>query len=83
MSEFSISSQKSESDVEPGAFLVELWNASPRGITLMAMANVVAVARMISRFERLAHSRRDRGLVILSACSQFGVLGHDLPFFWL
>ena len=55
ISEFSISSQKSGSEVEPGALLVELWNASPSGIVLMAMTNVVAVARMISRFAKSAH----------------------------
>ena len=73
MSEFSISSQKSGSDAEPGASLVELWNASPRGIALMAMVNMVAVARMISRFEKSAHNYRDRGSVKVSSCSHSGV----------
>ena len=53
MSEFWISSQKSASDVEPGTLLVEVWNAKPRGIALMAMVNTVAavaVTRTASRF---------------------------------
>ena len=50
MSEFWMSSQKSASDVEPGAFVVEVWNASPRGIALIAMANTVTVTRIASRY---------------------------------
>ena len=50
ISEFWISSQKSASDGEPGALLVEVWNARPRGIALMAMAKTVAVTRIASSF---------------------------------
>ena len=50
MSEFWMSSEKSESDGEPGALLVEVWNARPKGIALMAMVNMVAVTRTASRF---------------------------------
>ncbi len=52
MSEFWISSQKSASEIEPGTVSVEVWNAIPRGITLIAMANIVAVTRIISRCAR-------------------------------
>lgn len=50
MSEFWMSNQKSASDVEPGALLVEVWNARPRKIALMAMVNMVAVTRLALRF---------------------------------
>ena len=50
ISEFRMSSQKSASVVEPGALLVEVWNARHRGIALMAMVNMVAVTRNASRF---------------------------------
>lgn len=43
-------SQKSASDVELGAVMVEVWNASPRGNTLMAILNTVIVTRTILHF---------------------------------
>ncbi len=49
MSEVWMSNQKSASDVEPGALLVETWNASIRGIALMVMATMVAVTRTTLR----------------------------------
>ncbi len=49
MSEVWMSNQKSASDVEPGWLSAETWNASIRGIALMAMATTVAVTRTTLR----------------------------------
>lgn len=75
-----MSSQKSASDADPEAAMVEVWNASPRGNTLIAILTTVAVTRRILRL--MSGPRSQLTALVRGTCTTTHVLVCcGIPFF--